>query len=72
MGVRIDVVGWPVGGPTGVANANRSRWLVFSDVVGQINHLALLFLDTDQATFFQRGNAGAVIPSVFKSLESFD
>jgi hypothetical protein len=41
-------------------------------VVQQILHLSLFLLQLKQRTILHRGDAGAVIPSVFKPLQTFD
>ena len=68
--VRVHVAGGSVRGPARVPDAHGSTGFVLPDVRLQIGDFPLLFLNTQRVLALQRGNARAVIASVFEALQS--
>ncbi|MGK2228110.1 MAG: hypothetical protein ACI9GK_001940 [Devosia sp.] len=66
--VGIELSGGTMGGPAGMANADRARQWFGRQFLGQIAQLALGAAAGDIA-ISQRGDAGAVIAAIFQALE---
>ena len=72
VGVGVDVVRWPVSGPTCVPDADVARRCVVSDVRQQVIHFAFPAVMGQGSRGVHDGHTGAVVPPVFKPFEAFD
>lgn len=68
--VRVDIVGFAVGGPTGVTHTHVAAGIFFTGEIDQIGDLAF-FLENVQVAVLQ-GDACAVVAAVFKPLKASD
>ena len=72
MRVSIDIIGRSVCGPSRMADANPARRLFSLHVREQVIDLAFASMVLEGTIIAKHGNARAVVPPVFQSLEPFD
>ena len=72
MGVCIGCIGFAVRGPAGVSNTSTSADVLFLAEGFQVGHLAFSFVHVESALIINHSYTGAVITTVFQSLESFN
>ena len=70
--VRIGVVGLAMGGPAGMADADRAGTVFPVQERFQVRYLALAFVDVQAAARVDHRHAGAVIAPVLQPMESLD
>ena len=70
MGMGVDIAGFPVGSPAGMADAHRARRFMAYDFLPQGIQPAHAFFNIDLAIVVN-GDAGRVIPSVFQFAQAF-
>ncbi len=68
--VCVDVVGFAVGGPAGMAHAGSAGHVFIAGECFQFRHLAFFLVHIQRAVL--DGDSGAVVSSVFETVQAFN
>ena len=68
----IDLIGFAVGSPTSVSDADETRRVLVRDSLFKVGDFALCLLDVELPVVVDECNACAVVTTIFQTVQAFD
>ena len=68
----IDLIGFAVGSPTGVSDADETRCVLVCDCLFEVGDFALCLIDVELPVVVDECNACAVVTTIFQTVQAFD